>query len=186
MFSPGNGRLTPTASTSLRSAAIHKPFIILWHVFTREREAYSDRLHLLAERGDAFVLVDTLLEVDELLALLLLDLDADFHDAVDELCHLDKVRLHHTARRHRRGADTHATRRQGALVAGDAVPVQTDRHLLGDLLDLGPGQGEGADIEQDQVVVRAPARELVPALRQLRRHRAAVLHDLLRVGLEVR
>ena len=36
------------------------------------------------------------------------------------------------------------------------------------------------------MVVRAPARELVPTLRQLRRHRAAVLHDLLRVGLEVR
>merc|ERR1719258_253965 len=82
--------------------------------------------------------------------------------------------------------DTHATRRQRALVSGDAVPVQADGDLLGDLLDLGAGEGEGAHVEEDQVVVRAAAGELVAALRELRGHGAAVLDDLLGVGLEGR
>mmetsp|Transcript_123039 Transcript_123039/g.348740 ORF Transcript_123039/g.348740 Transcript_123039/m.348740 type:complete len:218 (+) Transcript_123039:126-779(+) len=144
-------------------------------------EAARPGLDLGLQGQDVGVALEAGLEVLQLLPLLGLDLHRDLAAPVEEPRDLLEVVERAPPRRHRRGPDAHAARRQGGDVAGHRVAVQRDGHPLADLLQLGPGQAVRAHVPQDEVVVGPVAGELVPLLLQGVRQRLRARHDHLGV-----
>lgn len=109
------------------------------------------------------------------------DVEGDLYAAVDKVRDLDKVLLDEAAGGERGGADAEAAGDEGLEVAGDAVLVEGDPRVVQDALDARAVDALGAEVEEDEVVLRAARHEVVPPLQQLRRERRAVGLDLRRV-----
>lgn len=77
---------------------------------------------------------------------------------VGDLLHLG---LLHATTREGVGADTNSTGNGSALVALDGVLVEGNVREVADLLNLGAGEAERAEIPEHEVVVRARRLELV-------------------------
>lgn len=155
-------------------------------VETGEGEGGGKGLNLLAEGGDLLVALqggDKVLH--QLGAGLGLDGQGDLDDAVQELTNLDKVGLLERARGQGRGSETDTTGGDGRDVTADRVLVEGDRGHVADTLDLGTGQLVGAEIPEDQVVVRAIGDDLVSLLEQSGGKGLGVGNDLLGVQLEL-
>lgn len=128
------------------------------------------------------------LEVLELVGLLgkgaldfLADLDALINVGGDTL----KVGSAKATAGHGWGAYADAARSQGALVAGDAVLVASNVHLLQDSLNAGAIQRVGAQVDQNHVRVRAVRDKLVSQSLELVLEGLGVVHHLLLVCLEL-
>ena len=99
---------------------------------------------------------------------------------------MHKVRLHETARRHRRGADAHATRRKRTCVAEHRILVQSNVQKIAQVFHLAPSQTERAQIPKHQVVIRTASDEVVALGHQRFAQRSGVRLNLLDVRLELR
>mmetsp|Transcript_128741 Transcript_128741/g.400549 ORF Transcript_128741/g.400549 Transcript_128741/m.400549 type:complete len:369 (-) Transcript_128741:337-1443(-) len=147
-------------------------------------EGAGPGLDLCPQRLDLGVARKPGLEVLQLLALLRLDLERDLAAAVQEGPDLPEVLRRAAPCRHRRRADADAPRREGRGVAMHGIAVQGDGGLLADLLELRAGEAVGAEVPEDQVVVRPVARQLVALAHEGLRQRLGVGDDGLGVLLE--
>mmetsp|Transcript_56404 Transcript_56404/g.147018 ORF Transcript_56404/g.147018 Transcript_56404/m.147018 type:complete len:476 (+) Transcript_56404:49-1476(+) len=148
-------------------------------------KADGPSLHLLAQLHHIRVVGQARLEVLQLLALLLLDLQGDLAAAVQELGDLLEVLRGAAAGGHRRRADAHAARRQRGGVAVHGVAVQRDGRELADLLQLRAREPMGPQVPEHQVVVSAVAGELVALGLQRLGQGVSVGHHRLGVLLEL-
>lgn len=134
---------------------------------TGKGELHRELLHVLGElpeRGPALSvrLGDRLDEVlEELAPGLGLSLQRNLHGAVEEVGDDLHLGLLHRARGEGVHADAHATGHGRRLVALDRVLVECDVCEVADLLDLGTGEAERAEVPEDEVVVGATSLELV-------------------------
>mmetsp|Transcript_109442 Transcript_109442/g.274134 ORF Transcript_109442/g.274134 Transcript_109442/m.274134 type:complete len:517 (+) Transcript_109442:95-1645(+) len=148
-------------------------------------KADGPSLHLLAQLHHIRVVGQARLEVLQLLALLLLDLQGDLAAAVQELGDLLEVLRGAAAGGHRRRADAHAARRQRGGVAVHGVAIQRDGRELADLLQLRAREPMGPQVPEHQVVVSAVAGELVALGLQRLGQGVSVGHHRLGVLLEL-
>mmetsp|Transcript_12301 Transcript_12301/g.34211 ORF Transcript_12301/g.34211 Transcript_12301/m.34211 type:complete len:473 (+) Transcript_12301:227-1645(+) len=158
---------------------MHSIFLDSWHA-----KVGGPLVDTLLEVLDLGVAREALLEVDHLLAVLGLELQANFDDLVQELPDFDKVFGAATTTRHGRHADADASWRQGARVTEDGVLVQSDVSQVGDELHLVPGETLRPQVPQNQVVLRAAGHEVVALGIQVLGEGDGVLLDVLNVGLE--
>mmetsp|Transcript_29782 Transcript_29782/g.75856 ORF Transcript_29782/g.75856 Transcript_29782/m.75856 type:complete len:532 (+) Transcript_29782:210-1805(+) len=155
-----------------------------WCLQPGHGERVGQRLHLHLERLQVGTLAALHLHV--LLELLELGgrgrlggaLLGDLDSAVQELGDLDKVGLPEAARGERGGAHADAARDDGALVAGHAVLVQRDGHLVQHGLHARAVDAVGLEVHQDEVVVGAARHDGVAQLLQALGHGLAVGHHL--------
>lgn len=155
-----------------------------------EREAAGPSSNLLLEVGN---LVDSaagnlgleVLELVSLLGKLALDLEAQLDAGVDVVGNLLEVLLASATGRHGRGTDTETHGGKSGLVTGSSVLIAGDVDLLEDGLDAGAVEGEGLQVEENHVVVRAVGDELVAEALEGNFEGLCVLDDLLLVELEV-
>ena len=116
-----------------------------------------------------------------------LQLEGDLDGAVEELGDDDHLVGAHRPRGDRSRADTDTAGRRGRGVTDDGVLVERDAGQVADLLDLGAGQPERAQVPQVEMVVRAVGLELVALLDEGVGDGARVVDDgdgvLLELGL---
>ena len=112
--------------------------------------------HLLSKICDILTALQPSDEVrQQLSASHLLNIQCDLNGLVQEVCHLLEVLLSETTRGQGGRANAGTARAHCAAVAIDAVLVERDAHLVAQLLKLGAGQAEGAQVPQHEVVVTA-------------------------------
>lgn len=122
--------------------------------------------------------------LEELGSSLLLGLEGDLDDTVEELGDLLDILLLHRTRGEGRRTDTDTTGDKGRGVTGNGVLVEGDVHGVTDLLDLGAGEADGAEIPEDEVVLCAVGLERVAVLEEDLSHGGGVGADSLGVVLE--
>mmetsp|Transcript_98064 Transcript_98064/g.219445 ORF Transcript_98064/g.219445 Transcript_98064/m.219445 type:complete len:239 (-) Transcript_98064:866-1582(-) len=151
-------------------------------------EATGESLDLGLERQEPArgALPQHLLEVHELGATLSLDLGGDIDSLADKLAHLHKVSLDEAPRSHRRGANAKAIRVHGALIARNGVLVEHDGSLFANGLSFRAVHLLGAEVDEEEMVVRATGDEIEAAPLQGLPEGLGVLHHLLLVQAELR
>merc|ERR1719161_1031631 len=143
-----NARPTQRCQPSFKSSA-------------RVTETCCPSLDLLLKGSHILIALQALLEILQLLALLLLDLQGNLATARKELC--DFLELFRAAASCCHGwctnADTSRGKRRGITVHG--IPVQGNRRGLADLLHFRTREAVWAQVPENEVVVGAIACQLV-------------------------